>query len=138
MRNVHASLIAIVSVLLAWAGSMRDGLADDRRVAPVVGNSLYRSANLVLPNPKNDAQDIAAALRDLDFEVIELTDAKKPDFDQTLANFARLASGADVGGVLLCRPRASVSRTQLPDADRRRGRGRGEFALPDGIDRRRS
>src|SRR5262249_1294692 len=93
---VHSGLIAIAALLLAWAGATRDGLADDRRVALVVGNSLYRNTSLVLPNPKNDARDVANALRDLDFEVIELTDAKKQDFDRTLANFARLASNADV------------------------------------------
>jgi len=62
----------------------------------VVGNAHYRNANLVLPNPQNDAKDTAAVLRDLDFEVIEITDARKPDFDKSLANFARLATGADV------------------------------------------
>src|SRR5262249_47944836 len=96
MRKFGSALIAILAVLVAWAAGTRDGSAADRRVALVVGNAHYRNANLALPNPQNDAQDTAAVLRDLDFEVIELTDARKPDFDKSLASFARLATNADV------------------------------------------
>jgi uncharacterized caspase-like protein len=96
MRNVRTILIATLLILVTLTGLIRNGMAADRRVALVIGNSAYRSANLVLTNPKNDAEDVAAALRELDFEVVHAIDARKEDFDRALARFARLASGADV------------------------------------------
>ena len=42
----------------------------DRRIALVVGNSNYNNASLALSNPKNDAEDVATALRSLGFEVV--------------------------------------------------------------------
>jgi hypothetical protein len=67
----------------------------ERRVALVVGNSQYKNPSLVLLNPKNDAQDVAAALRALDFEVILTVDAGKRDFDVAMTQFARLSTNAD-------------------------------------------
>lgn len=67
----------------------------DRRVALVVGNSNYSNASLFLANPKNDAEDVAAALRGLGFEVIQAIDANKRDLDLNMAKFARLATDAD-------------------------------------------
>ena len=63
-----------------------------RRVALVIGNGSYRHAT-VLPNPANDAADIAQALRELGFEVIEGRDldwagmrSKVKEFDLKLDN----------------------------------------------------
>jgi hypothetical protein len=67
----------------------------DRKVALVVGNSQYKNPGLVLLNPKNDAEDVAAALRMLDFEVVLVVDASKRDFDSAMTQFSRLATGAD-------------------------------------------
>ncbi len=84
------ALLGIISVLFsvdaAWA---------ERRVALVVGNSQYKNPNLVLLNPKNDAQDVAAALRSLDFEVILAVDAGKRELDLAMTQFARAATNAD-------------------------------------------
>ena len=96
MRDVRAILIAILCMLVTLAGLTRDSIAADRRVALVIGNSAYRNASLVLTNPRNDAEDVAVALRELDFDVVHTTDARKEDFDRALARFARLATGADV------------------------------------------
>ena len=79
-------------VLLAVASG--EALAD-RRVALVVGNSQYKNQSLVLPNPRNDAEDVAAALRDLGFEVILKMDANKRDLEAALGQFARLSTDAD-------------------------------------------
>ena len=76
----------VVSTDAAWA---------ERKVALVVGNTQYKNASLVLFNPKNDAEDVAAALRSLDFEVVLTVDASKRDFDVAMTQFARLATGAD-------------------------------------------
>jgi len=67
----------------------------ERRVALVVGNSQYKNSNLVLFNPKNDAEDVAASLRSLGFEVILRIDASRRDFDLAMTQFARVASYAD-------------------------------------------
>jgi hypothetical protein len=79
-------LLALLSANAAWA---------ERRVALIIGNSQYSDSSLVLLNPKNDAQDVAASLRNLGFEVIVKIDAGKRDFDLAMAQFARLATSAD-------------------------------------------
>ena len=90
MLRCFVALLGIISVLFsvdaAWA---------ERRVALVVGNSQYKNPNLVLLNPKNDAQDVAAALRSLDFEVILAVDAGKRELDLAMTQFARAATNAD-------------------------------------------
>jgi uncharacterized caspase-like protein len=85
--------IAVVSAILLIAPC---GLAQaERRVALVMGNSDYAVARISLPNPKNDAQDIAAVLKELDFEVITAVNANKRDMDLKLAEFARKSTDAD-------------------------------------------
>jgi hypothetical protein len=53
------------------------------RVALVIGNGAYQSATR-LPNPSNDAADMASALRALDFTVVIATDVDKGAFDRKL------------------------------------------------------
>ena len=79
-------LCVVVSTDAAWA---------ERKVALVVGNTQYKNPSLVLFNPKNDAEDVAAVLRTLDFDVVLTVDASKRDFDVAMTQFARLATGAD-------------------------------------------
>jgi hypothetical protein len=67
----------------------------ERRVALVVGNSQYNDSNLGLANPRKDAEDVAATLRTLGFEVILTLDASKRDFDLAMTGFARAAINAD-------------------------------------------
>jgi tetratricopeptide (TPR) repeat protein len=66
-----------------------------RRVALVIGNSAYRFAS-PLPNPKNDASDIAQTLRRLGFDVVEGRDLDRPGMDNVLRQFARKLDGADL------------------------------------------
>jgi len=72
-----------------------DAARAERKVALVVGNTQYKNPSLVLLNPRNDAEDVAAVLRGLDFEVVLTVDASKRDFDVAMTQFARLATGAD-------------------------------------------
>jgi uncharacterized caspase-like protein len=65
-----------------------------KRVALVVGNSAYVHAN-ALPNPANDAGDIAAALRDLGFSVILGLDLDKRAFDAKVREFSKALTEAD-------------------------------------------
>jgi hypothetical protein len=89
-----ARLVGILTVLffyLAW-----DSCAHaDKRVALVIGNSEYETQRLL--NPRNDAQDMAETLKSLGFEVILRVNADKQGFLQALAEFARAATGADIG-----------------------------------------
>jgi hypothetical protein len=88
MRGAEFSLQRLCDDLLLWQNEKRDkpsaGLEDapacpplpsltcfgttpgqaEKRVALVIGNAVYR-ATTPLPNPKNDATDVAAALRAL-------------------------------------------------------------------------
>jgi hypothetical protein len=68
----------------------------ERRVALVVGNAQYRYTT-ALPNPRNDAQDIAQTLRQVGFEVMVGYDLDHTGFARLIDNFARALEGADVG-----------------------------------------
>jgi hypothetical protein len=64
-----------------------------RRVALVVGNSAYQHTT-PLTNPKNDANDIGAALRKHGFEVVQGFDLDKAAFDRKIRAFAEMLPGA--------------------------------------------
>ena len=65
------------------------------RVALVVGNSAYAEIG-TLPNPGNDAADVAAALGRLGFEVQTVRDADRAGMNAALRGFTRRSVGADV------------------------------------------
>src|SRR5947207_2085153 len=89
MSRCHRLLATVVAYLLLVFPA-----AAEKRVALVVGNSAYVHAN-PLPNPVNDASDMAKALTEVGFEVILGLDLKKPAFDAKVRDFARaLARGA--------------------------------------------
>lgn len=69
--------------------------AAEKRVALVVGNSAYVNA-APLPNPVNDAGEVAKALTEAGFEVILGLDLNKAAFDNKVRDFARALDGADV------------------------------------------
>jgi hypothetical protein len=87
--------IALMVAVACWMALCATALAD-RRVALVVGNSAYQQT-AVLPNPRNDAADMAVALKTLGFEVIEGLDLNKGAFDRKILAFANALSGASVG-----------------------------------------
>jgi hypothetical protein len=89
MRFITASLCFAVSIYFGIAPSHAE-----RRVALVIGNAEYQST-AALPNPANDAQDMAAALREVGFEVIVETNVNKRALETALARFGRLSQGAD-------------------------------------------
>ncbi len=60
----------------------------ERRVALVIGNSAYRAAK-PLPNPVNDAADVATALRELGFSVIEKKNLTRDEMFQAIEQFGR-------------------------------------------------
>ena len=68
----------------------------EKRVALVVGNSAYQSTP-ALTNPRNDANDISAALKALGFQVVEGFDLDKATFDRKIRDFATALDGAAAG-----------------------------------------
>jgi hypothetical protein len=94
MKKRFSVLVAALCGCLLLTCSTGAARAD-RRVALVVGNSNYTNPSLVLSNPKNDATDVAVALRSLGFEVVQAIDANKRDMDSSMAKFARLATDSD-------------------------------------------
>jgi hypothetical protein len=94
MNKPFSSWVAALccTLLALFAAS---AASAERRVALVIGNSQYKNSNLVLFNPKNDAEDVAASLRSLGFEVILKIDADRRDFDLAMTQFARVATYAD-------------------------------------------
>src|SRR5215470_10821449 len=66
----------------------------EKRVALVVGNGTYQNTP-ALPNPVNDAEDMAVALRAVGFEVLVERNVNKRSLEMALADFGRLAQEAD-------------------------------------------
>ncbi len=91
MTLFRALASLVVVVILCSASAMAEG---GRRVALVIGNSAYQSFP-VLPNPVNDATDIARKLQGLGFEVILGTDMGRDVFQSALLKFAKEIEGAD-------------------------------------------
>ncbi|MCY4120434.1 MAG: caspase family protein, partial [Acidobacteria bacterium] len=90
---VRQSLAAATLVLVVFASA--SVLLADGRVALVVGNSTYAHIDR-LPNPENDAVDMAAALRRLGFDVTTELDADRVALTEALRAFTRRSAGADV------------------------------------------
>ena len=93
MRIAAVLAWAILAVLLGVADARADG-----RAALVIGNASYRNV-AALPNPVNDAADVAGALRGLGFDVTELTNASFDQMRRGIIAFGRQARGADMAVV---------------------------------------
>ena len=85
--------IFVSLMVLAFAGG---AAMAAKRVALVIGNSAYANAP-ALTNPKNDAEDMAAALKALGFTVILGTDLDKRAMDRKILEFEGALSGAEAG-----------------------------------------
>jgi uncharacterized caspase-like protein len=70
----------------------------EKRVALVIGNGAYKSVP-ALPNPLNDAQDVAAAFARLGFDVQRVANAGFNDFRKALLEFSGRARDADIAVV---------------------------------------
>ena len=83
-------------IALGWALLVPGAAQAERRVALVIGNSVYAHTT-PLRNPKNDANDLAAMLRQVGFEVHLGLDLDQRGFGTMFEKFARELEGADVG-----------------------------------------
>src|SRR6266852_5297161 len=94
--EMTARAVHIVTFLCVYFFAWGPCAYADKRVALVIGNSEY-ATQMRLLNPRNDAQDMADALKSLGFEVFLRVNADKQGFMQALAEFARAVTGAEIG-----------------------------------------
>src|SRR5262245_6566009 len=87
VRTVTILLLLVLLSLPAHA---------QKRVALVIGNSAYQHTAR-LDNPKNDATDMAAVLKQLGFSVIDGFDLDKVAFGRKVPDFSVGLRGAEVG-----------------------------------------
>ena len=92
MREVRSLLVGVLAFVAFAAPAV---VLADGRVALVVGNSTYAHIGR-LPNPDNDAADISAALRRLEFKVTTELDTDRVELTEALRQFTRQSAGADV------------------------------------------
>ena len=84
-------ILTFVVCVLTWVAPSHSAT----RTALVIGNGDYDSAPL--KNPANDAVDMAKALRELGFEVIEKTNASKREMILAVDEFAKRLHNAEIG-----------------------------------------
>jgi uncharacterized caspase-like protein len=82
----------------ATPGAVAGFVAPEKRIALVIGNSRY--AAKPLDNPENDAQLIAASLRQLGFEVATHLNLNVREFRRVLREFSRRIQEEDAVAVL--------------------------------------
>jgi uncharacterized caspase-like protein len=96
---MHALLITLLAFLVwSWSALGDAAAQSQKRIALVIGNSSYRHAP-ALPNPKNDAEDMAAALRRVGFKVVDGVDLEFVGMRRALAQFEREARDASAAVV---------------------------------------
>ncbi len=99
MKVTIARFVSLVLALFAFVASAaaQTPAANSAatRVALVIGNGAYL-AN-ALKNPPNDAEDVAAALKESGFEVSLVKDASLEAMDKAVNDFAAKLKGADTG-----------------------------------------
>jgi hypothetical protein len=96
--NLFARLRPLLLAGLALLVTTLDASAD-KRVALVVGNSIYQNVAR-LPNPAKDADSIAQLLKNAGFDVVSLQkDVGNLDFKRAIRKFEEAASDADIAVV---------------------------------------
>jgi hypothetical protein len=94
MRRCLTALYGVIGCLIGCIAATQ--APAERRVALVVGNAQYAHTP-ALPNPRNDAQDVADTLKKVGFEVMLGYDLDQIKFARLIDDFARTLEGADVG-----------------------------------------
>jgi hypothetical protein len=93
VRGRLRSFVCIALIGLALCGG---AFGEARRTALVIGNASYKALP-VLKNPVNDANDLAAKLTTLGFEVIKVTDATQAEMENAVRQFGAKLAGSDAG-----------------------------------------
>jgi Caspase domain len=89
LRAVRFLIALATAASLSWPARGQD------RVALVIGNSKYVSANAV-PNAVNDARLMAGALRDIGFVVADGFDLSRASMERQIREFLHKSEGARV------------------------------------------
>jgi uncharacterized caspase-like protein len=89
MRKLYCVFCALCLVLVTHAAQAAG------KVALVIGNGAYQNAT-PLPNPPNDAADMAVALEKLGFKVISGADLNQAQMVEKVGDFEEAARDADV------------------------------------------
>jgi hypothetical protein len=87
------SMLSRVMLVLVCLCCLAEAAEGERRLALVIGNSQYTSVSTLI-NPRNDAQAVAQALRNLGFEVTLALELDKANFEQRVRDFANSLDGA--------------------------------------------
>ena len=88
-------LVAVLAGVVLCSGAPAFA---EKRVALVVGNGAYRHVP-ALPNPGNDASDIAASLERLGFSIRRVTNGSYDDMRRALLDFSQQTRDADMAVV---------------------------------------
>lgn len=99
MKNLMACSFALVLLFALTASTQERGAdllqtAPERRVALVIGNGTYESAPL--PNPVNDAKDMARTLRGFNFDVSYWENLKRDEMEDAIRAFGKKLGSSDV------------------------------------------
>jgi len=100
-RQLALTSFLLISAPVAFAArdvgtAARAAEITGRKVALVVGNGRYRDTSPLAQAPM-DAEAVAAELRRLGFEVVEVTDADRAALSLAVIRFEKALKGADVG-----------------------------------------
>jgi hypothetical protein len=94
MTRLWSRLLFLVMFCLTFAAPAH----AEKRVALVIGNGFYQYQPPLF-NPKHDAEDVAKALGDLNFDVVLGLDLTRAGMNEKLDEFSRKADGADIAFV---------------------------------------
>jgi uncharacterized caspase-like protein len=94
-ETMHRAILTLLVLVLAALARTPLAYAE-KRVALVIGNSAYQYVP-ALPNPANDASDMAATMKALGFEVIEAHNLNQTDMLTTVRRFSQALEGAEIG-----------------------------------------
>lgn len=97
MRTRLFSIILILTLALSAISAILPGrlLAEERRIALVIGNSAYKE--MPLKNPVNDANAMAEVLTKAGFEVIKRLDVNRAQMRQAIREFGSKLKRGGVG-----------------------------------------
>ena len=90
--------LLILLLMLMQSGLVAARAEAGERIALIFGNSDYRNAPR-LPNPANDATDVAAAFERLGFSVKLITNGTFDTMRRGLLDFAQQANSADIAAI---------------------------------------
>ncbi len=92
---MRSSAVALLLAVCAVTACLSVTARAEKRVALVIGNGAYKNAP-TLPNPPNDAKDVADTLKRIGFETITAIDVDKRGMEDAEIRFTRAARDADV------------------------------------------